>query len=331
MARPLKKGLSYFNFDVDLFSDRKIRRLIRVQNGFTVFAYCLSAIYKEGYYIEYDEHFVFEIADMLHLNEQDVSDIIDYCAEINLFDAGLLDRGILTSHGIQSRYSTICTDARRQFKMDEYNLLNPIKPTVETPPTQPINGKMNVVTDLFPHINNNYSNTSTTNTPVNDTLIEVNEELSTQSKVKESKENESKANTTENHLSDNNKNLSIEQEILIYLNTAAGAEFRLDTISHIRFIKARLADNWQPQDLKDVIDYKCLEWKNDPKMCDYLTPDTLFNSVKFPKYAEQVRRAKLNPTKLHDKLNASINGKTNASSSAIRNMSALKSELSRNL
>lgn len=54
MARPLKKGLTYFPFDVDIFQDGKIRRLrSRYGNdGIIAYIYLLCSVYSsEGYYL----------------------------------------------------------------------------------------------------------------------------------------------------------------------------------------------------------------------------------------------------------------------------------------
>ena len=54
MARPLKKGLGYFPLDTDLYSDRKIQRLLRKYGckGICIYLAILCEIYREkGYYI----------------------------------------------------------------------------------------------------------------------------------------------------------------------------------------------------------------------------------------------------------------------------------------
>jgi hypothetical protein len=36
--------------------------------------------------------------------------------------------------------------------------------------------------------------------------------------------------------------------------------------------------------VKQMISRQVLKWKDDPKMCDYLRPETLFNKTKFDGY-----------------------------------------------
>lgn len=111
MARPLKKGLGYFPLDTDIFSDRKIQRLIHHYgcNGISTYLTVLCEIYGErGYYIPYNGDFCFDIAFTLGLEEAQVKEIVLYCTEIRLFDSELLEcRQVLSSASIQRRFRAI--------------------------------------------------------------------------------------------------------------------------------------------------------------------------------------------------------------------------------
>ena len=54
MARPVKKGLSYFPKDVDFYNDYKIMDLLEKYGpiGVTVYDVILTEIYRHGYYLE---------------------------------------------------------------------------------------------------------------------------------------------------------------------------------------------------------------------------------------------------------------------------------------
>lgn len=65
------------------------------------------------------------------------------------------------------------------------------------------------------------------------------------------------------------------KEILDYLNAKAGTKYR-DGAEAKKHINARLNENYTLDDFKTVIDSKCGEWLNDPKMRSYLRPQTLF-------------------------------------------------------
>lgn len=71
--------------------------------------------------------------------------------------------------------------------------------------------------------------------------------------------------------------------ILETLNLRAGKNFR-PVASNLGLIKARLADGATHEDLISVIDRKCQEWLDDPKMAQFLRPKTLFNATNFNNY-----------------------------------------------
>ena len=111
MARPLKKGLGYFPLDTDLYSDRKIQRLLRKYGckGICIYLAILCEIYREkGYYISYDSDFCFDISVILGLDEATVSEAVLYCIDLQLFDRELLEyRQVLSSLAIQRRFREI--------------------------------------------------------------------------------------------------------------------------------------------------------------------------------------------------------------------------------
>lgn len=73
--------------------------------------------------------------------------------------------------------------------------------------------------------------------------------------------------------------------VINYLNTKAGTNFRRDTKSTVRSIKARLNEHYTLEDFKKVIDIKCKEWLG-TDMQKYLRPETLFGS-KFESYLNE--------------------------------------------
>ena len=81
--------------------------------------------------------------------------------------------------------------------------------------------------------------------------------------------------------------LDVYNEIIKYLNDKTGSHFKPTSKSTQRLINGRVSENYSIDDFKHVIDVKTIEWKNNPKMSKYLTPDTLFNATKFEKYLNQ--------------------------------------------
>lgn len=71
--------------------------------------------------------------------------------------------------------------------------------------------------------------------------------------------------------------------IIDYLNSKCGTSFRPQTKKTQQLVKARMAEGYTVDDFEMVIDRKSGEWKNDPKMCNYLRPETLFGT-KFESY-----------------------------------------------
>ena len=169
MARPIKYGLDYFSISVDFFQDIKIRKLVRSQGGkaATVYVLLLCIIYKNGYYMRWDNELPFIISEQTGFEEVYIQEVIKYCLSIGLLSKELFEKeGVLTSEEIQNNYREVST--RRACSIKEYSLIN----TGENP----------VIVTETPVI--------AEKTPVSATETPVIAAISTQSKVKESKEKE---------------------------------------------------------------------------------------------------------------------------------------------
>ena len=83
---------------------------------------------------------------------------------------------------------------------------------------------------------------------------------------------------------DNNK-LSICKEVISYLNLKAKKNFKVDTASHQKFIKARLKEGYVLEDFKKVVDIMVAKWKGTDYE-QYLQPQTLFGN-KMDNYLNQ--------------------------------------------
>jgi len=79
-------------------------------------------------------------------------------------------------------------------------------------------------------------------------------------------------------------------EIVAYLNERTGSSFRTTTKATQTLIRARWREGFRIDDFKRVIDNKTEEWGNDPKMSQYLRPETLFGT-KFESYLNAKRKA----------------------------------------
>ena len=78
-------------------------------------------------------------------------------------------------------------------------------------------------------------------------------------------------------------------EVIDYLNTKTGSNYRATTGANIKPIRARLNDGFSIEDCKKVIDTKSWQWLNNPDMVRYLRPATLFSPSKFEGYLNECR------------------------------------------
>ena len=128
MARKNKRGLEYFPLDVDFFQDLKIRKLVKYQGGgkaIAVYALLLCLIYRDGYYMMWDEELPFIISEQTGFDEAYIREVVNSCLNIGLLDKTLFkSERILTSQGIQDRYAKICKLSKRNCIISEFNLIS---------------------------------------------------------------------------------------------------------------------------------------------------------------------------------------------------------------
>lgn len=125
MARPRRKELSYITVDCKL--DRKIQ-LLEAKHGLIGFAIWIKLLQKiygdEGYFMRWTEDDILLFADDNHVKAEKVTLIVDDCIRRGIFDEEQFRRnGILTSHGIQSRYLFACASRSGEKIRPEYALV----------------------------------------------------------------------------------------------------------------------------------------------------------------------------------------------------------------
>lgn len=81
--------------------------------------------------------------------------------------------------------------------------------------------------------------------------------------------------------------------IISYLNQQSGFKYKL-VKSNINLIKARLKD-YSEEELLQMVQYKCNEWRNNEEFRKYLRPATLFNSTKCEMYVAQSKQHNAKP------------------------------------
>ena len=185
MARPKKTGLDYFPFDVNFFSDKKIKRLRAKygNDGIVVYIYVLCLIYGDkGYYTEYDEDFILDVSDELNISESSTRQIMKYLLSRSLLseihDSTLAKPvTIISARSIQRRFQEAKKSGKGNvFVRAGYWLLEKAE-TLGFIKVQPY--------DNFSEKNNSYSEKNEDKSQKNDTK---------ESKVNKSKVNKSKVN-----------------------------------------------------------------------------------------------------------------------------------------
>lgn len=121
MGRQKKQGLSYCHLDVDFLSDIKVRKLIRKfgASASAVYTATICQVFTRGYFVQ-ASGIAYIIAESLCLEEQFVLDVINYAAQLELFDREMLrNSGIITSVSIQRRYVDQCKGMRRNVDISD--------------------------------------------------------------------------------------------------------------------------------------------------------------------------------------------------------------------
>lgn len=128
MARPVKKGLDFFPLDVTIDDNLELVEAECGLEGFAIVIKLWQKIYANGYYVDWKEENALLFSRRINSELTTVSSVINACFKRDLFNKFMYEKySILTSKGIQSRYSRICTDAKRKdFAINpEFNLVNP--------------------------------------------------------------------------------------------------------------------------------------------------------------------------------------------------------------
>lgn len=129
MGRRPKEGLDYFPFDVGTFDDEKVIELLDQcgPGGFTVYIVILTIVYSKGYYVEYSSltTLAYQIIRRIGnkwIKKDFVLQVIHVCSEIGLLEQSYVEQNVITSAGLQQRYSTVTV--RNKVNKEKYWLLD---------------------------------------------------------------------------------------------------------------------------------------------------------------------------------------------------------------
>jgi hypothetical protein len=177
MSRPKKTGLDYFPLDV-IFDDEVL--LIDAKfgcAGLCVLIKLWQIIYSNNYYIKWGERELLVYKTRINADINFINDVINECLKWGIFNESLYNKyGILTSKGIQKRFIE-ATQRRTEVEFIKEYLL--IKDVEKLYPRKSKNGEFMVNVNII---------------GINDSNNEINDDFSTQSKVKESRVEKSKVN-----------------------------------------------------------------------------------------------------------------------------------------
>jgi len=80
-------------------------------------------------------------------------------------------------------------------------------------------------------------------------------------------------------------------EIVDYLNALTSSQYRPTTRETARLISGRLSEGYTVENCKAVIRNRWEAWGQDPRMREYMRPNTLFRPSNFEGYLQEARRA----------------------------------------
>lgn len=133
MGRREKEGLEYCAIDVDIFDDPKLLFVCERfgEKGELITLKLLLYIYKQGYYCEWNNEIAVLFANrrLKNISYDLLNDVVGELLKRRFFDEGLFKSfGILTSKGIQQRWTEIVTRAKRKCRVaQEHDLFLPKK------------------------------------------------------------------------------------------------------------------------------------------------------------------------------------------------------------
>lgn len=128
IARPIKKGLDYYPLNVDFLQDIKVRKIMRACGiqSITILISLLSSIYRdEGYYVVWDNDMSFLVADEVGASEGAVIEVVNKAVQVGFFNENIFkDYNVLTSRGIQLRFLEAVNRRKSIDIISEYLLID---------------------------------------------------------------------------------------------------------------------------------------------------------------------------------------------------------------
>lgn len=134
MARPLKKGLDFFNLDTNIETDPKIEYIEAKHGliGFGIYIKLLIKIYREGYFVKLGEKEQLILSARINVDNNSISTIVIDCINEDLFNLNLYEKyQILSSNRIQKQYIIAFARRRNVVLHKELLLINSSDPLLK--------------------------------------------------------------------------------------------------------------------------------------------------------------------------------------------------------
>jgi hypothetical protein len=178
MGRPFKSGVEYFPLDVNMDDEIELIEAEHGIVGFGILIKLYQKIYANNYWIKWSKKPLIVFSKRINVDINSINDIINSCLEWGIFDRKIYEKhSVITSKGIQKRFFEI---------VKRRNRIEVIKEYLTSDPPKSLKSKI-----VFVDIKED-----------NDDINPVNDDKSTQSKVKESKVKESKGKVKKHTYSD---------------------------------------------------------------------------------------------------------------------------------
>lgn len=137
MGRPPSVGLDYFPLDCDIENDSAVC-LLEAKHGPIAFAVLIKLYCRcyraKGYYTPWNEREELVFSRQTGISLETIRSILEDCLDEGLFDRNMyVEQGILTSNGIQKRFSTVTKRRTDGSIRSEYSCKEGVSVTETTP------------------------------------------------------------------------------------------------------------------------------------------------------------------------------------------------------
>lgn len=109
----MASSIGYAPIDIDIMEDPKVSVFLDDEAGddgparllaFGRLVTVLQSVYRSGFYMRYGRLERRKLAKDLAMPPEELDAFMGRCVDCEIFDAAMLERGVVTSHGIQERY-----------------------------------------------------------------------------------------------------------------------------------------------------------------------------------------------------------------------------------